>query len=103
VEKKVQAILQLQRPTNATQLRNFIGAVNYYRDMWPSQAGVLAPLTALSGAKKGGKITWTKECEAAFRIMKALISSDTLLAYSNHNQPFTIDTDASDYQMGAVI
>jgi transposase InsO family protein len=102
-KKKVQAILQLQRPTNATQLRSFIGAINYYRDMWPSRAGVLAPLTALSGAKKGAKITWTEECEAAFLTMKALIASDTLLAYPDHNQPFTIDTDASDYQMGAVI
>jgi hypothetical protein len=35
--------------------------------------------------------------------MKALISSDTLLAYPDHNQPFTIDTDPSDFQMGAVI
>ena len=99
----MQAILQLQRPTNATQLRSFIGAINYYRDMWPSRAGVLAPLTALSGTKKGAKITWTEECEAAFLAMKALITSDTLLAYPDHNQPFTIDTDASDYQMGAVI
>jgi hypothetical protein len=63
--------------------------------MWPSCAGVLAPLTALSGVKKGANIT--------FQTMKALIASDTLLAYPNHNLPFTIDTDASDYQMGAVI
>jgi hypothetical protein len=104
VEEKVQAILQLQRPTNATQLRPFIGVVNFnYYNMWPSQAGVLAPLTALSGAKKGAKITWTKECEAAFLTMKALIASDTLLAYPDHNQHFTIDTEASDYQIGAVI
>jgi hypothetical protein len=86
-----------------TQLCSFIGAVNYYRDMWPSQAGVLAPLTALSGDKKRAKISWTKDCEVALLTTKALILSDTLLAYPDYNQPFTIDTDASDYQMGAVI
>jgi hypothetical protein len=32
-----------------------------------------------------------------------MIASDTLLAYPDHNQPFAIDTDVSDYQMGAVI
>ena len=102
-KKKVHAILQLQRPQNSTQLRSFIGAVNYYRDMWPGRAHLLAPLTALSGAKKGSKIVWTADCEQAFIKMKALIATDTLLAYPNHNLPFTIDTDASDYQMGAVI
>jgi hypothetical protein len=34
--KKVQAILQLARPKTSTELRKFIGMVNYYRDMWPS-------------------------------------------------------------------
>lgn len=102
-KKKVHAILQLGRPKDATQLRSFIGAVNYYRDMWPGRAGILAPLTALSGAKKRAKIEWTQECEESFLKMKAMIAADTMLAYPDHNKPFTIDTDASDYQMGAVI
>ena len=35
--------------------------------------------------------------------MKSILSTDVLLAYSNHNLPFEVYSDASDYQMGAAI
>ena len=48
-EKKVDAIIQMSRPENLKQLRGFVGAVNYYRDMWPHRSYVMAQLTNQTG------------------------------------------------------
>ena len=92
--------MHLQPPTNIKQLRSFLGMVNYYGDMWPCQSHVLVPLTELTG-----KCTfqWTPECQLALEHMTALVSSDALLAFPDHMQPFDVETDSSDYQLGSVI
>ena len=48
-QKKVQAILMLNPPTNVKELRHFLGMVQYYRDMWAKRSGMLAPLSDLVG------------------------------------------------------
>jgi hypothetical protein len=54
--KKIDAILHMDRPRTPKDLRRFIGCVNYYRNMWPSRAHVLKPLTDKAGIKKGEKL-----------------------------------------------
>ena len=97
----------MQAPKSTKQLRGFVGMVNYSRDMWPHRAHILAPLTAKTGIpKKGEKISsfqWTTEMQQAFEQMKTLMTADVLCAFPNHNKPFEIYTDASDYQLGALI
>ena len=100
--KKIDAILRLQRPRKVKDLRSFIGAVTYYRTMFPKRAHILAPLTALT-SQKSGNVAWSAECQHAFDTIKAILSSDVLLRYPDHNQPFHVYTDASDLQLGAVI
>ena len=98
--KKINAILAMQAPTNIKQVRSFIGAVTYYRDMWPRHSHILAPLTDLM---KKGTFIWNDIHQQAFDAMKALMAEDVLLRYPDHNIPFHINTNASDYQLGLVI
>ncbi len=38
-----------------------------------------------------------------FKCMKTVLTVDVLIAYPNHDIPFLIYTNASDYHMGAII
>ncbi len=93
----------MDRPRNAIELRMFIGCVNYYRDMCPSRAHVLKPLTDHSGLKKKAHIKWTDEMQQAFDKMHLLTAADALAAYPDHNKQFDVYIDASDFQLGACI
>ncbi len=46
---KVQAILTIKPPTGVTQLRHFLGLMQYYRDLWAIRSDMLPPLTSLVG------------------------------------------------------
>ena len=101
VPKKVQAIVNLQPPTNTKQVRKFIGMVNFYHDMWRTRSHLLAPLTRL--VSNNVKFTWTDVEQKSFEDIKRVLSRQTLLAYPHFDKPFIIHTDASDTQIQAVI
>ena len=93
----------MKPPSTATKLRTFLGMVTNYRDMWPCRSHMLQPFTDLAGLPKRQKIVWIKELDQAFKRMKAIMAEDAMMAYLNHNMPFQIYTDSSDFQLGACI
>jgi hypothetical protein len=93
----------MDHPCNATELRMFIGCVNYYHDMWPSRAHILKLLRDQSGLKKRAPIKWTDEMQQAFDRMRLFMAAHDLAAYLDHNKRFDIYTDASDFQLGTCI
>jgi len=94
----------MTRPTTSTEVRRLIGIVQYYRYLWPRRSHILAPLIEAAACKtKQAKIKWTDELERAFLQLKKMVSKEALLTYPDWSKPFTIHTDASEFQLGAVI
>ncbi len=89
-KKKIDAILHMDRPHNATELHMFIGCINYYQDMWPSRAHVLKPLTDQSDLKKKAPIKLTDDMQKAFDKMRLLMAANALAAYLDHNNQFDV-------------
>nr|XP_055076811.1 uncharacterized protein K02A2.6-like [Misgurnus anguillicaudatus] len=98
---KLRAVAEAPQPENVSQLRSFLGFVNYYNRFLPNLATVLHPLNALLQA--GKKWTWTKQCMQAFQEAKKLVMSDTVLTHFDPHKPLRLACDASPYGIGAVL
>jgi hypothetical protein len=61
---KIQANTNAPKPENVTQLKSFLGLVNYYGKFLPDLVIVLNPLHRL--LHKGQQWKWDQSCEDAF-------------------------------------
>lgn len=89
------------RPTNATQVRSFLGLASFYRRFIAGFAHISSPLTDLT--HKGRQFIWTDDCEHAFNMLKQALTSPPLLAYPDFGNKFSLATDASQDAVGAVL
>lgn len=100
-EDKVKAIIECPKPTNLSELRSFIGLINYYGKFIDNLANRIYPLYQL--LKKDVKFIWSKECDRAFDEIRNVIASDTVLTYFNPKLPIIVTCDASDKGIGATL
>lgn len=62
------------------------------------------PTTEQILTRANSKFSWTYEsCEHAFCVLKDRLTSPPVLAYPDFKQEFTVETDASDLGLGAVL
>ena len=105
--KKVEAVKNWTVPKKVTDVRSFLGFTNYYGRFIKGYAKVAKPLNTLvsgnNANRKKTPIKWTEECQAAFDKLKELCTSTPILAYANYKKPFKLQTDASDFGLGAVL
>ena len=100
---KIEKVQRYPTPTDATQVRQFLGLASYYRRFMPAFAKVSAPLRALT--KKNATFLWTTKCEKAFIELKHLLTTAPVLVYPHFgpDRSFVLETDASGVGLGAVL
>ena len=104
--KKVLAIKNFAKPQTISQLRSFLGLINYSREFIPRFASLTEPLyTKLKGeTKKSQKpITWSDREEKAFLDSKKALNSSTSRAQPDFRKRFIVITDASDLAIGGLL
>ena len=84
-----------------TRYRNTLGTFGYNRPFVKGYTGVVRPLTHLT--KKDVPYIWTPECTKAIQTLKELVKGDPVLMHPDHDRPFTLEVDASQYTLGAVL
>ena len=99
--EKIEAIKKWDRPTNVSEVRSFLGICSYYRRFVPEFATIARPLIKMT--EKTTQFEWTDEQEEAWLILKDKLTSPPILVYPDPDVPFILDTDASDFGIGAVL
>ena len=102
--KKVQAVQEWPTPTDATEVRQFLGLASYYRRYISHFSDIAAPLNALT--QKGVQFVVTKECMDVFAALKQHLVQAPVLAYPRFDpqaSEFMLQTDASAVGLGAVL
>ena len=100
-KEKVQAIAEAPAPTNVTQLRAFLGLLNFYRRFLPQASTMLEPLNRL--LKDKTPWVWDKEQESAFRECKKALVNSGALVHFDPKLPLVVVADSSSYGIGAVL
>ena len=83
---KVAAIRDMAAPTNRKEIKRLLGSTNYYRQLMPNYAEVVAPMTALTSPKV--KFVWSLACQKAWEEVKLLILNCVLLKSPSSLSPW---------------
>ena len=101
LDDKVEAITNAPAPKNVSELKSYLGMINYYQKCLPNLSSVLAPLHEL--LRKETRWHWGKEQMQAFQKSKDFLKSSGLLIHYDGQKKLTLACDASQYGLGAVL
>ncbi|XP_054259311.1 uncharacterized protein K02A2.6-like [Macrosteles quadrilineatus] len=100
-QAKIKAIVDAPVPRNVTEVKSFVGLVNYYSKFVPNIAGVLRRLYDL--LKKDVEFCFGDECMKSFKKVKELLCTAPVLAHYDPQAPVILTVDASNYGLGCIL
>ena len=99
--EKIRTINNTPTPTNVSQLKSFLGSINYYCKFLPNLSNTLASLYKI--LQKNTKWLWEAGQQKAFQAAKGSQTSDCLLVHYDPSRQLILTCDASPYGMGSVL
>ncbi|KAG9397020.1 WD repeat-containing protein [Carpediemonas membranifera] len=99
-DDRVQAIMDMPRPTTRKEMRRFIGMVGWFRRFCPKLGEHLAPL---NDTLTQAKVTWSPELEEAFVNVQRGVKAHIKLNHIDYNEDLILRTDASDVGLGGML
>ena len=94
-------VVNWEPPTTRTQLKSFLGFMNYYREFIYRFSEIAAPLQDLD--RKNVDFAWTEAAQAAFEILKEALLTAPILASPAPEGEYVLDTDASAVAIAGVL
>ncbi|XP_028413864.1 uncharacterized protein K02A2.6-like [Dendronephthya gigantea] len=99
--KKVEAIVNLQPPSNVAEVRSLLGMSNYCSRFIPAYATLTQPLRELT--QKDKQWEWTETHDRALNQLKDALVKAPVTAYFDPDKPTEISVDASPVGLGAIL
>ena len=100
--RKVDTLLSWATPKSVHDIQSFLGFANFYRIFIKGFSLVTAPLVSLT-CKDKKPFAWNSNAQSSFEALKQAFTSAPILAHVDPSQPFILETDASDFALGAVL
>ena len=101
IPEKIDAVLNAPTPKNVTELKAFLGMLNYYHRFLDRMSTIPEPLHRL--LRKGQSWEWDKAQQIVFEKAKQLLTSTQVLSHYDPAKPLTMSCDASPYGITAVL
>jgi hypothetical protein len=100
-QNKVKAVLEWPDPKNVKELQSLLGFANFYRRFIKNFSKMVTPLTTLT--RKDATWSWGATAKEAVRLLRDAFTTAPVLAHFDPALPITLQTDASDYALGAIL
>lgn len=98
---KIKAIKDAPLPKNKTEVKAFLGMINYYHRFVPNMPNLARPLYNL--LKNNVKFKWNSDCQNSFIKIKQVMCSDDVLVHYNPDLKLNLYVDASPFGLGACL
>ena len=102
-QDKIDKIRNAAQPSTKKRVRSFLGLAGFYRRFIPEFAQIAHPLTDLTKKGKPNVVKWGDKEQRAFDTLKDAITSSPILRLPDFTKTFTLQCDASDTGLGAVL